>query len=208
MYSHARLTDAHLARLSDLAAADHQRFFAQHPEYLGRLVAVTLAQGAALHYVDGCSGIKDLDVWSFFAAIPGVRFPADRRKTHADLGPSELGRQRYDVADARSPRELARDRRFATFSGRRVDLLMRHLPIAPNATIDSIIAALQAWLSAGAASRAKRPPSSWHLARKAMILIDPIEGRGNIVWPPAGGEAPGASVAVCATFSLPRTVAD
>jgi hypothetical protein len=60
--------------------------------------------------------MKDLDVWSFFAAIPGVRFPADIRKTHADFGPSELGRQPYDLADARSPRELARYRRFATFT--------------------------------------------------------------------------------------------
>jgi hypothetical protein len=185
MRSHARLTDGHLARLSELAAADHQRFFAHRPEYYGRLVAVTLAQGAALHYVDGRTGVKDLDVWSFFAAIPGARFPADRRETHADFGPSELGRQRYDLTAARGPRELARIRRWATFTGRRVDLLMRHLPVAPDAPIDDTIAALRAWLSAGAASRAKNPPSSWHLARKAMILIDPIDGRGTVVWPPA-----------------------
>lgn len=185
MRSRARLTDAHLARLSELAAADHQRFFAHRPEYLGRLVAVTLAQGAALHYVNGRTGIKDLDVWSFFAAIPGARFPADRRETHADFGPSELGRQRYDLTAARSPRELARFRHWTTFSGRRVDLLMRQLPVAPDASIEDAIAALRAWLTAGAASRAKDPPSSWHLARKAMILIDPIEGRGNLVWPSA-----------------------
>lgn len=156
MRSYARLTDCHLARLSELAAADHQRFLAHRPEYYGRLVAVTLAQGAGLHYVDGRTGIKDLDVWSFFAAIPDARFPADRRETHADFGPSQLGRQRYDPTAARGPRALARFRRWATFTGRRVDLLMRHLPITPNAPVDDTIAALRHG-SPGVVGR-RRPP--------------------------------------------------
>jgi len=179
--SYARLTRSHLARLSELAATDRQQFFAHRPEYRDRLVAVTLAQGAALHYLDGRTGVKDLDVWSFFAAIPGTRFPADRRETHADFGPSEFGRQRYDFTAARNQRELARFRRWDAFTGRRVDLLMRHLPIAPNQSVDDTVAALRAWLTAGAASRARNPPSSGHLARKAMILIDPVDGRGDVV---------------------------
>jgi hypothetical protein len=188
--SYERLTRSHFARLSELAAADHQRFFAHRPEYRGRLVAITLAQGAALHYLDGRTGVKDFDVWSFFAAIPSTRFPADRRETHADFGLSEFGRQCYDFTSARNQRELGHFRRWDAFTGRRIDLLMRHLPIAPNQSVDDAVAALRAWLTAGAASRARNPPSSWHLARKAMILIDPVDGRGDVVWPLAELDRP------------------
>jgi len=31
-----------------------------------------LAQEAAFRYLDGCTGVKDLDVWTFYAQIPGT----------------------------------------------------------------------------------------------------------------------------------------
>lgn len=110
--------------------------------------------------------------------------------THADFGPSEFGRQRYDFTSARNQRELGHFRRWDALTGRRIDLLMRHLPIAPNQSVDDTVAALRAWLAAGAASRVRNPPSSWHLARKAMILIDPVDGRGDVVWPLAELDRP------------------
>ena len=92
------LNKRHLARLSKIAAADHESFYARRPEYQGRLIAVVLAQGAALHYLDRSNGVKDLDVWSFFALpVEETRFPEDQRKKHVDFGPSDLGRQRYDL---------------------------------------------------------------------------------------------------------------
>ena len=51
------------------------------------------AQGAALRYLGGRTGVKDLVVWTFQAAIPGRRFPADKRVRRADFGLSSLGRQ-------------------------------------------------------------------------------------------------------------------
>lgn len=86
----ARLTEQHLARRSELAYADHLHFTRDdgRPEYRRRRVAVVLAQGAAPHYIDGTSGVKDLDVWTFYAAIDGKTFPAYKRETHADFGPS------------------------------------------------------------------------------------------------------------------------
>lgn len=79
-----------------------------------------LAQGAASHYLDclvghesaSRRGVKDLDVWMFYAAMPGTAFPAARRETHADFGPSTLGRQSYDLAGARTARERALWRRW------------------------------------------------------------------------------------------------
>jgi hypothetical protein len=191
--SWAALTSEHLCRLAGLADADHALFTRPdgRPEYRSRRLAVVLAQGAALHYLHDRSGgrysdpgVKDLDVWTFYSVIPGRRFPADKRETRADFGPSELGRQWYDLDAARNARERARWQRFSAYSGRRVDLLMRALPVQTGAPTSSVVKALQEWLEHGAQSSATRKPSPWHLARKAMVLLYPEPCRGDVVWPP------------------------
>jgi hypothetical protein len=190
--SYVELTDEHLARLAVLAAKDHATFTRplKRPEYADRQVAVVLAQGAAQHYVDcldgvaNPNGVKDLDVWTFYVAIPGERFPADRRETHADFGPSELGRQLYDLNAAKRPSQLARWKNWNRFEGRRVDFLMRQLQVDADATLDEVMNAMRAWLRAGASSQSASPPSSWYLAQKAVVLIEPVERRGEVVWRP------------------------
>jgi len=83
----ARLTEAHLARLSELARADHEKFFKRQPAFRGRCLAIVLAQGGAQHYIDGKNGVKDLDVWTFFSLPPGVRtFPAPSGTCTSTLG--------------------------------------------------------------------------------------------------------------------------
>jgi hypothetical protein len=174
--------------LAALAAADHDFFTrpAGRPEYRARRRATVLAQGAALHYLDGRSGVKDLDVWTFYARLPGVWFPADKRETHADFGPSELGRQLYEMDAARSEAERARWQRWTTgYSGRRVDFLTRALPVAVGADIDVVVQAIRDWLTAGAGSKA-RTSSAWHLAKKPVILIHPMAELGRIVWRGSG----------------------
>ena len=58
-------------------------FIVRNPHHAGlraRVLAVALCQGAALHYVDGKNGVKDFDVWTFFAndgASPA--YPVRRR---------------------------------------------------------------------------------------------------------------------------------
>ena len=166
--SFERITIDDLARLGEIAAADRERFFDGRPEYRERIVCTAMCQGAALHYVDldrglfEPNGIKDFDVWTFFAEIPGERFPADRRMTHVDLGPSKFGQ--WD----------GEPERFRRFKGRRVDLLMRSLP----GSIDSDpMIALRCYL------RAARTSSAKQLAGKAAVLIDPASRRGEIAWP-------------------------
>ena len=46
---------------------------------------------AALHFVNGASGVEDLDVWSFYAAVSTEPFPY-RRIGNAEFGPSRFGR--------------------------------------------------------------------------------------------------------------------
>jgi hypothetical protein len=190
--SWAPVTFEHLCRLAKLADADHTYFTRPdgRPEYRSRRVIVALAQGAAMHYLndhtdgrysDHDRGVKDLDVWTFYSAVPGHRFPGDKRETHADFGPSELGRQRYDLDAARNAQERARWQRFSAYSGRRVDFLMRALPIQPDATTDTAVSVLQEWLQRG-----REDSSPWHLAKKAVVLLCPEVSRGEVVWAPEG----------------------
>ena len=167
--SRERIDGATLDRLSRIARADRTRFLEGRPEYRGRLICVALCQGAGLHYVDvrrgsrRPNGVKDFDVWSFFARIPGERFPADRRNVHVDFGPSRFGRWTGEPA------------RFRHFEGRRVDLLMRDLDAPVGA---DPVAALRAWLEEG------RTGSQRALAAKGVVLVQPRGLRGRIVWPP------------------------
>lgn len=187
------LTKQHLDRLANLAALDHEAFTrpAGRPEYRQRRVLTVLAQGAACHYLDcvfghdlgSRTGVKDLDVWTFYAAIPGTAFPGGRRETHADFGPSSLGRQSYDLAEARTARERALWRRWSAYQGRRVDFLMRALTVQPEASYAEILQAVRDWLLRGAAASCPKKPSAWHLAQKAMVTLTPALQRGQIIWP-------------------------
>lgn len=179
--SYERLTAEHLGRLSALAAEDRDMFFNKQPTFRDRHIATVLAQGAALHWLDGRTGVKDLDVWSFFAlGRGGDRFPASIRNLHVDFGPSDLGRQTYDLADAKSDRERNKFRQWSSFRGRRVDLMLRGLPCRPG---DDPASAIRAWLRSG---RRQADGSPWWLAQKAVILIDPVDRRGEQVWPEHG----------------------
>jgi hypothetical protein len=183
----------HMDRLADLAARDHEAFTrpAGRPEYRRRRVLAVLAQGAARHHLDclaghepgSRTGVKDFDVWTFYAAIPGTAFPASRRETHADFSPSTLGRQSYNLGDARTGREQALWRRWSAYQGRRVDFLMRALPVQPEAPPAEIIQAVQDWLRCGAAASSPKKPSAWYLAQKAMVALTPATQRGQILWP-------------------------
>lgn len=187
------LTSEHLDRLAKLAAQDHQAFTrsAGRPEYRQRRVLAVLAQGAASHYLDclvghesaSRRGVKDLDVWMFYAAMPRTAFPAARRETHADFGPSTLGRQSYDLAGARTARERALWRRWNAYEGRRVDFMLRALPVQPDAPYAEIIHAVQDWLRHGTAAVSAKKPSAWYLAQKAVVTLTPSSHRGQVLWP-------------------------
>jgi hypothetical protein len=173
------VTPAHLDRLAEIAAAERERFVRRRPRYRGRLLATALAQGAALHMLTGGTGVKDLDLVMFFAAIPGERFPEfPRLVKHFDFGPSSLGRQAYDLAAARDDRQRRQWARWAQqYQGRRVDLVKRALPAQPGDDPPEVI---RSWLRAGLATR--RKSSAFYLARKPVVLVDPPALRGTFIW--------------------------
>ena len=158
--SMAPLTDGHLRRLSEIAEKDREGLFTRNPHlavYRDRILLTALCQGAALHFVNGINGVKDLDVYTFYAADPGVGYPY-RRRGVVDFGDSELGRHPDDHG----------------FRGRRVDLLGRTLKVDPAA---DPLAAIRSYLGARATKTAKE------LSKKAVVVIDPGERFGQVVWP-------------------------
>jgi hypothetical protein len=162
----ARVEVADLLRLAALAADAEAGLFGRNPNgsarYAGRLLGRALCQGAALHYMDKKNGVKDFDIWSFYAEYDNWPFPARWRGTR-DFGPSKFGRYSRDPP---------------CYSGRRVDLLGRSLPAALGTDPAD---AIRRYLAA------RRTNSAKALAAKAVVLIDPQNRAGEVVWP-AGSE--------------------
>jgi hypothetical protein len=167
-----RIEITDLLRLASLAADAEAELFSRNPQgsgrYAGRILGRSLCQGAALHYVNGSNGVKDFDVWSFYAEVDDWPFPPRWRGTR-DFGPSKFGRYPGDP-----PRYL----------GRRVDLLGRSLPVRPGADPGAV---LQSYLAG------RRTGSAKALAAKAAVLVDPQNRAGEIVWPLLARELRSAS---------------
>jgi hypothetical protein len=157
-----RIEKSDLHHLARIAAEVEAGLFARHPagsgRYAGRLLCRALCQGAGLHYADHANGVKDFDIWSFYAERTDGPFPARWRGT-ADFGHSRFGRLPGDP-----PR----------YQGRRVDLMGRSLPADLTADPAEV---LRNYLSAGRTSSARA------LAAKAVVLIAPSDRAGEIIWP-------------------------
>ncbi|MBA2437844.1 MAG: hypothetical protein H0V52_05760 [Acidimicrobiia bacterium] len=188
--SHELLTDTDLGRLAELAAACHGRLAASRPEWTAELLAACLVQGGARHRVHGDRGIKDLDVYLFYAT-PGGRnaghCPWNRSVWTEDFGPSAHGRNLYADAERAKPSIAQRLPRWEAFAGRRVDLLAR--AIAPHP--DGPRTAVRTWLARGAARPRHRGPlqampSDWHLARCPVVALEP--DRGAVWWVGPGAD--------------------
>jgi hypothetical protein len=164
--SNERITLEDLNRLAEIARLDREDLFARRPRYrvlADGLVCVALCQGAALHFVDGENGVKDFDVWTFYAAHPDhPAFPWRRRASRA-FGDPRFGRPPDKPG----------------FVDRRVDLLGRSIVVG---TETDPTANLVRYLSEGSTGTARA------LARKAAVLLEPSDRLGTVAWPPGEGE--------------------
>jgi hypothetical protein len=97
-----------------------------------------------LHYLNERNGVKDFDVWSFYAQYDDWPFPARWRATR-DFGPSKFGRYPGDPG---------------RYSGRRVDLRGRSLLAAPG---DDPADAIRRYVAARRTASAKALASGFHL---------------------------------------------
>ena len=169
--SYSPVTDDDLVRLGELGAVHDGRFRAAHEDWAETLLAVCLAQGAAHHRVYRDRGVKDFDVWLFYALPSGRNaghFPWNRNTVHVDFGPSAHGRQEYSAEEWANP--AFNVARWDKFTGRRVDLLARAIPQNPGGPR----AAVRAWLQRGLRHRARPDesrPSAWWLAQQPVIAL-------------------------------------
>ena len=157
--SFATITKADLERLSIIAEYDRRDLFRRKPHlqiYRERLICVALCQGAALHYINGQAGVKDLDVWSFYVQHPTRHFPY-RRRSEALFG---------DMRYGPNPNP--------EFQNKTVDLIGRSIPTIAS---DDPVAALRCYLTAARTSSARE------LARKAAVIVAPDHLLGIVAWP-------------------------
>jgi hypothetical protein len=161
LLSFQRIEATDLRRLLDLAITDREVFFQEYPDwaesYSNRVLGTALCQGAALHYVRPDHGINDFDIYTFYAAHPKRRWYAKRIK-QVDFGDAKFGRS-----------ELTKQ----GFIGRRVDLMGRDLPVPPGTPLPD---ALLHYLTGGKTRTARE------LASKPVILLEPAEEMGMVVW--------------------------
>ena len=160
--SFERITRSDLKKVARIARSEREEFFERHPEwamlYRKRLVGVALCKDAALHFVNGSTGLDVFDVWTFYAEHPEAPFPF-QQLVKADLGKSKFGR------DTANP---------DAYQGRRVELRGRSLDCKPG---DDPIEVLQRYLRAGETLSARE------LRDKAVVLIEPEQFLGYVVWP-------------------------
>jgi hypothetical protein len=73
-----------LVRLLEISQRDIQTYFEKNSRwaelYSNRIICVSLCQGAAMHYIDGKTGINDFDVYTFFKKHPDKAWYAKRIK--------------------------------------------------------------------------------------------------------------------------------
>jgi hypothetical protein len=160
--SFERITRAHLKRLLRIARLEREDFFERHKEYAilyrKRVLCAALCEDAALHFVNGQTGLLAFDVWTFYAEHPEASFPHWHEERY-DFGRSRFGRL------PGAPE---------TFLGRPVNLAGRSIGASPA---DDPIEALQYYL------RRATNPVPKRLAEKAVVLIEPEPLAGYLAWP-------------------------
>lgn len=75
--TYEKLTKEDLKEIEQYAKEELKRFLnkEKYKVYENKLIAICLCQGAAQHFVDGKTGIKDIDVWFFFKEDKDVKIP-------------------------------------------------------------------------------------------------------------------------------------
>ena len=160
--SFERITRVDLKRLARIARIEREDFFGRHKEYAilyrKRVLCTALCEDAALHYINGQTGVSTFDVFTFYAEHPEASFPHWHEDRY-DFGRSKFGR-------LKSASE--------TFKGRPVNLAGRSIDASPT---DHPIEALQYFL------RRTSNPVPRRLAEKAVVLIEPEPFSGYLAWP-------------------------
>ncbi|MGH7949503.1 MAG: hypothetical protein ACREQF_09785 [Candidatus Binataceae bacterium] len=159
--SFERIAKSDLKRLARIARDEREDYFGRHPEwamlYRKRVLCSALCRDGALHFLNGTTGVGQFDVWTFYIEHAEAPFPY-HRVSHRDFGESKFGSAAGQPA----------------YEGRRVELNSRSLPCEMG---HDPVAVLQQYLRRG------ETPSSRELREGAVVLIEPDDYLGYVVWP-------------------------
>ena len=160
--SYAIITKADLKRLARIARAEREDFFMRHAEwrvlYGARALCTALTGEAALHFTNGTTGVREFDVFTFYAQNPDAAFPPHR------AGREDFGKPKFGKLPG-APE---------SFAGRPVNLTGRDLDASPA---DDPVEVLHGYLRRGATRSARE------LREKAVVIIDPERLLGYVAWP-------------------------
>jgi hypothetical protein len=164
--SYHELTLAHLQRLARFVSMAHTEMGQRRADLKGQLMGACLAQGAAAHFVDRSTGVKDFDLWLFYRQEFLQRHVQVRGRCIVyDFGPSPFGRHPDDPL---------------RFRGRRVDVMCRELPRqAPGEPAEAVLA----WLN-GSTESARQ------LRQRPIVMVWPRQQLGHVIWNPTTHPAP------------------
>lgn len=158
------ITRADLEKLASFSRRHREEWFRHEKptmKFEHRFLCSALCQGAGLHYIDGTNGVKDFDIYEFYADLPDVTIPY-RAHWCYDFGPSKFGRQKNPKL-------------HPEYEGRRVDLFVRALPVDLDA---DPVSAVQDYL------RTSKTKTARLLAQKAVVILEPKNLLGTVAWPP------------------------
>jgi len=99
--TYSRFTEDDLKEMQRYAKKELKRFLeisnGKYSVYEGKLIAICLCQGAAQHFVDKKTGIKDIDIWVFFEEDESVKIPHRRNMRKSEcIRFKNLGEKRVD----------------------------------------------------------------------------------------------------------------
>ena len=163
--SFEKIEIADLSRLIDLARECLDEMLARNETgqfyFSDRVLMACLCQGAARHFVHGDHGVHDWDVVFFFRTNPHWKFPP-RWRGNRDFGLSRFGSNPDDGPE---------------YSGRRIDVMGRDIPVSNGISAEqAIIAYLQA----------ARTDSTRQWAKRPLIALTPGDMLGRIIWDGTG----------------------
>lgn len=154
--SFAPLTRQDLERLHKKVGEANKLFTAHRSDLKGMLIAGCLGQGAAAHFIDGTTGVKDIDLWLFYDGRALIKGMPNRTIHTLDFGPSVHGRHPDDDP--------------TRFTGRRIDAMARSVALH----VEDPEAAVRAWLARGTTSARL-------LRARPVILVWPKRLLGRVV---------------------------
>lgn len=168
--SYEKITKDDLERLLKLTKDDYDDFVNRHPKYKDlKILSICLCQGAALHYIDGQTGVRDFDIFMFFERKGCVRYPF-RRRGFKDFGKSKFGKTYINLNNFKSSSKSSS--KYENTKGRTIDIMGREINNIDNDYEKSI----QEYLAN------PKSDTSYYLSQKAVVVLEPIKDLGKIIW--------------------------